>query len=89
MAVLAWLIGGVIGLYGLHRLAIWLEDRGYLYYRKKPSGGIANAFVAFHRVIEPTAAHVEQVHEHEERADSRGAAGRDDPALDDGNADRR
>jgi hypothetical protein len=32
------------GLYGLHRLCLWLEMRGWLYYRnKKPEGVLPGA----------------------------------------------
>ena len=54
--------GGVLALYGLHRLGLWMEDRGYIYYwHKKPSGSAAGSFVAFQRLIEPQAQHVIQV----------------------------
>jgi hypothetical protein len=60
MALLGWLIGIPAALYGLHRLALWLEARGHLYYlHKKPTGSAAGAFVALQRAVEPQARHVE------------------------------
>jgi hypothetical protein len=53
-------IGGCIGgLYGLHRLALWMEDRGIIYYiRKEPSGSPLGSFIALQKVIEPRAEYV-------------------------------
>jgi hypothetical protein len=63
-----WLVGGVAvlgvvaALYGLDRLGLWLEDRGWLYYRrKKPGSSPAGCLVAFQQVIEPGAKHVIQL----------------------------
>ncbi len=54
--------GGLLALYGLHRLGLWMEDRGYIYYvRKKPTGSAAGSFVALQKIIEPQAQHVIQV----------------------------
>lgn len=54
----------VAGLYGLHRLCLSLEERGYLYYKhKRPSSSAAGAFVAFQQLLEPQSQHVEQVAE--------------------------
>jgi hypothetical protein len=51
--------GAIAGLYGLHRLALRLEEAGHLYYlRKKPKGGGGNAFLAVQRIVEPGAGHV-------------------------------
>ncbi len=78
--VLFWsavLLGGMALLYGLHRLALRLEDRGHLYYlRKKPSGSAAGSFVAFQRIVEPQAQHVIELRDHvshdEDEASGRG-----------------
>jgi hypothetical protein len=45
----------VVGLYGLHRLALWAEDRGWIYYlRKQPSStALGNAFLELHSLAEP------------------------------------
>ena len=36
---LAWLALAAAALYGLHRLGQWLDDRGWLYYRKSTRKG--------------------------------------------------
>jgi hypothetical protein len=41
----AVLVAIVILVYGGHRLAIQLENRGYIYYREKPKGGGATAAI--------------------------------------------
>ena len=34
-------VSALVALYGLHRLALWLEARGWLYYiHKKPARGV-------------------------------------------------
>jgi hypothetical protein len=49
------------GFYGLHRLGLWMEDRGYIYYvRKKPTGSAIGSFVALQKIIEPQVQHVIQ-----------------------------
>jgi len=77
-----WLIvSGAMGalgaaLYGLHRLALRLERRGYPYYRHaKPQRGAGGAFVALQRIVEPDAEHVQIVGESSRRAESDAAGG--------------
>ncbi len=55
-------LGVVAALYGLDRLGLWLEGRGWLYYRrKKPTGSPASCWVAMQRLLEPGVKHVAQV----------------------------
>lgn len=57
-------LAGVAALYGLHRLCLWLEARGLLYYKhKKPSSSAASCFVALQQFLEPPAKHVLHVKE--------------------------
>jgi hypothetical protein len=75
--LLGWLIGVPATLYGLHRLALWLEACGHLYYlNKRPSGSAAGAFVALQRAIDPSSQHVEQVHHEYHRVEEDDATGR-------------
>lgn len=77
MLWIGWTVGGLAGLYGLHRLALWLEARGHLYYLHKRSRGSAvGAFVAMQRIIEPQSQHVEQARKVEHRVEDDEAAGR-------------
>jgi hypothetical protein len=54
------LFAGVFAaLCGLHRVALWMEDRGWIYYiRKKPRSSPLGSFIAFQKIIEPQAEHV-------------------------------
>jgi hypothetical protein len=69
--VMFWVAAVVVafaGLYRLHRLGLWAEERGYIYYlRKKPRGSAAGALVALQRAIEPQARHVLVVREQADR----------------------
>jgi uncharacterized membrane protein YiaA len=61
-SIVAWTaaVVGCLGLlYGLHLLALRLEERGHLYYlHKKPTGNAAGSFVALQRIMEPQVEHV-------------------------------
>jgi hypothetical protein len=71
---------GLGAIYGLNRLALWLEDRGHLYYlRKKPGGGALGSFVALQKIVEPGTQRVEQVRDEEHHRDEEGEAGRGRP----------
>jgi hypothetical protein len=72
--------GGLGALYGLHRLALSLEERGYLYYRHKSSkGGAVGGFVAFQRIIEPQVQHVLKIKEEKQADDEGDPSGRGRP----------
>ena len=61
-AVMIWtlyLVVALAALYALHRLALHLESRGYLYYlHKKPSPGGHSAFLPMEEMIAPQVRHV-------------------------------
>jgi hypothetical protein len=69
--VLLWsliILGSGPTLYGLHRLCLWLEDRGLLYYKhKKPSSSAAGCLVGLQKALEPQAQHVLQIKEEDNR----------------------
>jgi hypothetical protein len=68
-------VGAVAAVYGLHRLCLWLEERGWLYYLHKKSGGsTAGCLTALQQALEPQTRHV--LHVKEER---RGRAEEDAP----------
>lgn len=48
------------GLYCLHRLAVWAERRGWIYYREKrgSSGTVGNALLEVHALFEPSTRHL-------------------------------
>jgi hypothetical protein len=49
------LAGLVLAVWLLHRLAVWAEDRGWIYYRKKTGSatGLGNAFLEVQSLLEP------------------------------------
>jgi hypothetical protein len=75
----AWLFGTLVvmgigvALYGLHRLGLWLEDRGLLYYcRRKPDSSPASVWVAMQQFVEPGVKHVREVRQENRKADEEG-----------------
>ena len=60
--------------YGLHRLALWAEARGFVYYRRRrgSSGALGNALLEVQSIFEPAQRHVieERVQERSEAAES-------------------
>ena len=81
--ILFWIGCVLIGagaLFALHRIALYLEERGHLYYlHKKPRGSAAGCFVAFQRAIEPQVQHVIHVTEESRLHGEEGGSGQGDP----------
>ena len=81
--VLLWtilVIGGPLVLYGLHRLGLWMEEQGYIYYwHKKPKGSAAGSFVALQKMIEPRAEYVIQVTRADHKVGEEKPSGQGDP----------
>lgn len=48
------------GVHGLHRWLISLEDRGYIYYRKRPRGGSSGVFFELDKLTRPSIEHVQK-----------------------------
>jgi hypothetical protein len=71
--------GGLAALYGLHRLGLWLEKRGLLFYKdKKPSSSAVSCFVALQQVLEPPIQHVIHVKEEKRNQSEEGVPRRGD-----------
>ena len=53
----------VVGLYGLHRLALWMESRGWLFYvNREPSGAsLGNAALGIQSMFEAGSRHALEV----------------------------
>ncbi|MFY9726876.1 MAG: hypothetical protein WB579_02040 [Bryobacteraceae bacterium] len=62
---MTWLIiaGLLIGVYGLHRLALWMETKGWLFYMHKKANpnALGNAALGVQQIIQPGAGHVLEV----------------------------
>lgn len=75
MSWLYWVLGALGGVYGLHRLGLWAERRGLIYYRSAGRGGGAgNALLELQAILEPGQRHhiEEREQEHEENDESGG-----------------
>jgi hypothetical protein len=82
-AISFWLVcvvAAAAGLYALHRLALWLEAHGHLYYiNKKPKSSAIGSFVALQRALEPQIQHVIHVEEESHLHGEEGGSGQSDP----------
>jgi hypothetical protein len=56
----AWIAGGLAALYALHRVALWLERRGWLYYvnSREHLGGRGSLLVGVAAAVDPTVRHL-------------------------------
>jgi hypothetical protein len=70
----------LVALYLLHRLARWMEDRGWIYYtRKKPDpASLGSAFLELHQIVQPDKKHILTV-KRESRVEQKGEAEPKDP----------
>ena len=74
------IISIVAALYRFHRLGLWLEKRGWLFYKhRKPTSGAASCFVALQQVLEPPIKHVLHVKEQKRHYNEEGVPGQGDP----------
>lgn len=55
MSVVLWGVALVVGLFGLHRLALWMESRGWIFYVKTraSSGALGSAFLEIQSIAQP------------------------------------
>jgi GrpB-like predicted nucleotidyltransferase (UPF0157 family) len=60
MRALMWIAAAATALYALHRLALWLERRGWLYYvnSREHFGGRGSLLVGVASVVDPTVRHL-------------------------------
>jgi hypothetical protein len=56
----AWIAGGLAALYALHRVALWMERRGWLYYvnSREHFGGRGSLLVGVAAAVDPTVRHL-------------------------------
>jgi hypothetical protein len=60
LTVVAWVAGSLAALYALHHGALWMERRGWIFYRdtKASSTSRSNAFMQVQAMFEPRAEYV-------------------------------
>ena len=80
MSTFLLVAAAVVGLWLLHRLALWAERRGWIYYiHKQPSlDTLGSAFLELQQMVEPGKKHVIEA-KREQRQEQNGEAGPDDP----------
>ena len=71
-------VGAIGGLIALDRLLLWMEAKGWIYWRKvtPKGGGLAAGLTAMHQFIEPDVRHVREERE-EQRAAIRSEIAKD------------
>jgi hypothetical protein len=79
--IAAWVVGVLAALYGLHRLALWLEREGWIRYVRNPphaGGGTGAAFGNLQRIFEPQTRHVYEM-KHREKPKREADGGEPEP----------
>lgn len=79
--ILAISLTAIAALYALHRLALWMERKGWIYYRKQGDGSAAgNALMEIQSIFEPASRHgVEVRKRQEQREEEEGSGAPPDP----------
>lgn len=79
--ILWYLLLGVIGiallvllLWGLHHGALWLEERGLLFYRHRKPGGTSSGWLGIQEFVEPQVKHVVEAREEHEHIEHVGGS---------------
>jgi hypothetical protein len=74
MKWIAWLAAGVAALYVLHRLALWAEQRGWIYYQRKRSRTslLGTGIQELHALLEPSRQHVIEARQQDREQDEAG-----------------
>lgn len=75
-----------LAVYALDRLALWMEERGWLYYRKtkrRTGADLGNAFLEIQAMVDPGKKHVLEARREEKQEQSESG---DPPESGDGSA---
>lgn len=77
LTVVVWVVGVVAVLGGLHLTALWMERRGWIFYKhtKASSSSASNAFMSVQAIFEPRAEYLVEGR----RSDESGAVEDADP----------
>lgn len=73
MSLALWIVAIALGLFGLHRLLLWMESRGWIFYMKtRASGGaLGSAFLEIQQIAQPEKKYVLEIRR-ESRAEQDG-----------------
>jgi hypothetical protein len=63
MSALLWIVALLIGIFLLHRLALWAESRGWIYYKHSSSSSTraGSAMLEVQQLLEPSKRHVIEI----------------------------
>lgn len=55
MKMLVWIVGSVVVIFLVHVVALWMEGKGWIYYRHKraSSSALGNAFLEVQTLVDP------------------------------------
>lgn len=69
MQLVLWIAAAAAALFALDRLFLWLEARGWLYYRKtkKRTGGLTDIFLGVESFANPAASHAIEAREQKKK----------------------
>jgi hypothetical protein len=83
LIVLLVISGAIIALIGLDRLLLWMESKGWIYWRKvKPKGGgLSAGLTAMHQLVEPDVRHVREDRERRTVIHSADSSAADQPPV--------
>jgi hypothetical protein len=73
MDIVIWIGGLVAGLFVLDRLLLWMEAKGWIYWRKvkrkSSGGGLRGGLLGFNAMFEPGAHHTAEAQQEQEVED--------------------
>jgi hypothetical protein len=63
MLLTIWIVAIAMGLFGLHRLLLWMESRGWIHFMKtRASGGaLGSAFLEIQQIAQPEKKYVLEI----------------------------
>jgi hypothetical protein len=70
--MIIWTVAAVLAVIGFDRLLLWMEAKGWIYWRKvkrKGGGGAAAALISLNAMYDPSAYHVAEAREEQEMED--------------------
>lgn len=82
LPIAGWTAAAAAALVALDRLALWMERRGWIYWRRRRGrgSGVGNALLDVHALLEPDRrAMVDAIRSEDEEVEKDGAGGPKDP----------
>jgi hypothetical protein len=69
LRLVLWGAGALLALLAFDRLFLWMERRGWIYYRKKTASprSVGGAFLEIHSLLEPSRKYVIEIEKEEKK----------------------